>query len=218
MDIAEMLSLYLADIPNTKTLKATSGEIALEIVGKESIDLVLLDIMLPKMDGYEVLKKIREKKNIPAIIISAKNEDNETILALNLGADDYITKPFNPLVVVARTKAQLRRISISETEDGIIRIGNLQLNTNTCTLHKSNRKIDLTYTEYNLLKHFMESPRRVYTKQQLYIAVWEEDSISYDNLIMVYISKLREKIEDDPKHPEYLINVRGLGYKFENNQ
>jgi len=215
-DISDMIALYLSDIPDIEVIQACSGEVAIDIFNKNDIDLILLDIALPQITGYSVLQTIREKKNIPVIIVSAKSQDNETILGLNLGADDYITKPFNPLVLVARVKAQLRRLPINnDAVNGIIRIGDLELNTATCTLSKDGVQIDLTYTEYNLLRHFMKSPRRVFTKRQLFQAVWDDDTGYYDNTIMVYISKLREKIEGDPKNPQYIKTVRGLGYKFE---
>jgi len=215
-DISDMLSMYLMDIPDIDILQATTGEAAVDICTRQEIDLILLDLALPRMSGYEVLQKIREIKNVSVIIVSAKSQDNETILGLNLGADDYITKPFNPLIVVARVKAQLRRLTASgEIEGGTIRIGSLELNTATCSLRKDGESIELTYTEYNLLRYFMKSPYRVFTKRQLFYAVWEEDSGYFENNVMVYISKVRDKIEDDPKNPQYIKTVRGLGYKFE---
>ena len=215
-DISDMLSMYLKDIPDVDIIQATTGEAAVDICTKQEIDVILLDLALPRMSGYEVLQTIRETHNMSVIIVSAKSQDNETILGLNLGADDYITKPFNPLVVVARVKAQLRRLTASgEIDGGIIRIGTLELNTATCSLRKCGESIELTYTEYNLLRHFMKSPHRVFTKRQLFYAVWEEDSGYYENTVMVYISKVRDKIEDDPKNPQYIKTVRGLGYRFE---
>jgi len=217
-DIADILTMYLEDIPNIEIQQAASGEIALEIIKKKKISLMLLDIMLPKMSGYEVLRKIKKRTNIPVIIISAKIEDNEVILGLNLGADDYITKPFNSLIVVARVKAQLRRLQNSyDNSEKIIRVDDLLLNTTSCSLQKDGEEIELTYLEYKMLKYFMEHQNHVLSNQQLLSSVWGEDAnLSYynNNIIMVYISKLRFKIEDNSRNPQYIKTVRGLGYKF----
>lgn len=219
LDIVELIKLYLEN-EKFNYLIAGDGKKALEIMNEEKIDLIVLDIMIPIVNGYEVLKKVREKHNLPIIILSSKNMNNDIILGLNLGADDYVTKPFNPLELMARIKAQLRRFhklgagDITEEEPDI-RVQDLLLKCRECRLFKNDIYIELTYMEYKLLKFLMSAPGRVYTKKQLFTHVWEEDVLYSENTIMVYISKLREKIEDIPKEPKYIKTVRGLGYKFE---
>lgn len=178
--------------------------------------------MMPKMDGFELTKKIREKYNIPIIILTAKTEDTDSILGLNLGADDYLTKPFNPLVIVARVAAQLRRFynlggtSTPSEQSGVLCLGELELDIATLILKKRGKEIIITPNEFKLLSFMMKIPGRVYTKDQLCEAVNGEFYENYENAIMVHISHLREKIEDDPKNPQYIKNVRGIGYKIEN--
>jgi len=183
------------------------------------IHLVILDIMLPELNGYEVIKRIRKISNVPVIILSAKNQDADKILGLNLGADDYVAKPFNPLELVARINAQIRRFydfgGSKEKQDEKVIIGELMLDQRECKLYKKNREIDLTYMEYKLLKLFMTEPGRVFTKAQIFELVWENEYYYTDNTVVVYISKLRDKIEDDSKNPQLIKTVRGLGYRFE---
>lgn len=218
LDIVELIKIYLKN-ENYDYHIASDGKKALQIINDEKIDLIVLDIMIPIVSGYEVLKKVREKNNIPIIVLSSKNMNNDIILGLTLGADDYVTKPFEPLQLIARIKAQLRRFhklggSEIDTEQDI-KIQDLVLRCRECQLLKRDTNIELTYMEYKLLKFLMSSPGRVYTKKQLFTYVWEEDVLYSENTIMVYISKLRDKIEDNPKEPIYIRTIRGLGYKFE---
>ncbi|MER0281708.1 response regulator transcription factor [Clostridioides difficile] len=220
-DIVNILKIFL-ESSEYRVLTADNGETAFDIVQKEKIDLAVLDIMMPKMDGFELTRKIRETKNIPIIILTAKIEDSDSILGLNLGADDYLTKPFNPLVIVARVAAQLRRfynLGSSNTNDnnsdGVLSLGDLILDTATLTLKKKGQEIVITPNEFKLLSFLMKSPGRVYTKSQLCEAINGEFYENYENAIMVHISHLREKIEDDPRNPNYIKNVRGIGYKIE---
>ena len=217
-EIVDLIKLYLEQ-EEYNVFEAEDGEKALEIFDKEEIELVVLDLMLPKLNGYEVLKKIRKKSKVPIIILSAKNQDNEKILGLKLGADDYMTKSFNPLELVARIQAQIRRYyefgGAKECEEERIVIGNLTLDQKECKLYREEREIILTYTEYKLLKMLMSQPGRVFTKEQIFEYVWESEYLYTDNTVVVYISKLREKIEYNPKEPKFITTVRGLGYRFE---
>lgn len=223
IDIVNILKLYM-ESSGYNVLTADNGLSAFELIQNEQIDLAILDVMMPKMDGFTLTKKIRESKNIPILILTAKIEDNDKILGLNLGADDYLTKPFNPLEIVARVGANLRRFyklngNNEQGEDGdspILTLGELALDTNTLVLRKNGNEIIITPNEYKILCHMMKSPGRVYTKSQLCEAMNGEYYDNYENAIMVHISHLRDKIEDDPKNPHYIKNVRGVGYKIEN--
>lgn len=203
-----------------KVYTALNGASAYEIVTKEKIDLAVLDIMMPEMDGYQLTVKIREQYNFPIIFLSAKNQDNDKILGLNMGADDYMTKPFNPLEIIARVNSSLRRtyqLNTNENvkEDSSYRVGELELNTDRISVSKGGESVTLTPTEFKILALLMKNPGRVYTKAQIYEAINGECFESDENAIMVHISKLREKIKDDSKSPEYIKNIRGLGYKIE---
>ncbi len=216
-EIVDLIKLYLEN-EGYNIHELYDGDGVLSTIKKYQIDLIILDIMLPKLNGYEVLKKIREIYNIPIIILSAKNLDNDIIIGLNLGADDYMVKPFNPLQLVARVNAQIRRFyklgatSKPEENNKDICVGELKLNCNECKLYKSNQPIELTYMEFNLIKYFMLNPGRVFTKKQIFEEVWNNEYIYSDNTVMVYISKLRDKVEDNPKEPIYIKTIRGLGY------
>lgn len=216
-DICKILTLYLSS-EGYNTFVVNDGEKALNVIEKEQIDIVVLDIMMPLMDGYEVIKELRKTKNIPIIIISAKSNDNDKILGLNIGADDYICKPFNPIEVVARVKAQLRSYYNFRKEENneIIKVSDLVLNTKTLKLYKNSEEIVVTPNEYKILLLLMKNPERVYTNSQICEAINGEYYDNYENTIAVHISHLREKIEDDKNNPRYIINVRGLGYKIEN--
>lgn len=211
-DIRNILRLYL-ESEGYRVVEAADGEQALEAVREQAPDLAILDVMMPKLDGLAVTRALRQRSDIPILILSAKSQDNDKILGLNLGADDYIAKPFNALEVVARVKAQLRRSDRSIS--AAISLGGLTLNTETCSLLKEDQPISLTPTEYRLLSLFMRSPGRVFTKVQLSQALNGEYYETDDNTIMVHISKLRDKIEDNPRKPARLVTVRGLGYRFE---
>lgn len=214
-DIIDLLELYLAK-DNIDILRAEDGQEALDILKKGNIDICLLDVMMPKITGYQVMKKAKKFTDIPIIFITAKSDDNDVILGLDLGAVDYIKKPFNPLEVAARVRAQLRRSHINcEVKDNIIRIGDVELDTKEAMLKVRNLDFILTSIEFKMLKYLMVNKGMILTKVQIFEEVWREDFITDDNIIMVYISKLREKIEENPKQPVYLKTIRGLGYKFE---
>ena len=217
-EIIDLIKIYMEQ-EEYFIYEACDGESAINIFEKEEIHLVVLDIMLPKLNGYEVIKRLRKRSNVPVIILSAKNQDADKILGLNLGADDYLAKPFNPLELVARINAQMRRFydfgGSKEKQDEKVIIGDLMLDQRECKLYKKDKEIDLTYMEYKLLKLFMTEPGRVFTKAQIFELVWESEYYYTDNTVVVYISKLRDKIEDDSKHPQMIKTVRGLGYRFE---
>lgn len=217
-EIIDLIKIYLEQ-EEYSIYEACDGESAINIFEKEEIHLVVLDIMLPKLNGYEVIKRLRKRSNVPVIILSAKNQDADKILGLNLGADDYLAKLFNPLELVARINAQMRRFydfgGSKEKQDEKVIIGDLMLDQRECKLYKKDKEIDLTYMEYKLLKLFMTEPGRVFTKAQIFELVWESEYYYTDNTVVVYISKLRDKIEDDSKNPQMIKTVRGLGYRFE---
>ncbi len=218
-DIIDLLEMYL-DNAGYEVLTAENGLLAWQsLSSNDDIDLVIMDIMMPEMTGYQLLRKMRETKNIPVIIISAKTEDSDKILGLDLGADDYISKPFNPLEVVARVRSNLRRFySLNDTnfdDDGLLTVGDLALNTNSMTLKKGSEEIALTPMEYKILMLLMQNPGKVFTKIQIYQHASGDYVENDENTIMVHMSNLREKIEQDPKMPKYLKTIRGLGYKLE---
>ena len=222
-DIVELLSLYLTGEGFT-VFSAGNGLQALERVEVERIDVAILDIMLPVLNGYDLLRKIREKHNFPVIILSAKDLDTDRILGLNLGADAYLTKPFNPLEVVAYVKSALRRYyelggnaaaEKSAVEKTTLTIGELELDLLKFILRRRGQIVPLTPAELKIVLKLMQSPGRVYTKAQLYACIGGELYESDDNTMMVHISNIRAKIEDDPSNPRYIKTVRGLGYKIE---
>ena len=219
-DIVNLIKLYFEN-ENYEFFWAKDGEEALEIFNKEKIDLAVVDIMMPKMNGYELTKNIRQKSNIPILILSAAHLDSDKILGLNLGADDYMVKPFNPLELIARVNALLRRFynmggaAQQKKDEGKLVLGELVLDTHQLTLEKRGQPISLTAMEYKILILLMKSPGRVFTKMQIYEEVNGDYYSNDDNTMMVHISNLRDKIEDDPKNPQYIKTVRGLGYKIE---
>jgi len=219
-DIIDLLKLYLEN-EKFQVLSAINGEEALEIVENNEIHLAILDIMMPKLNGFELTKKIRKISNMPILILSAKNLDSDKILGLDLGADDYLTKPFNPLEIIARVKSSIRRCynlkadEVASEKENILTVGELSLNTESFMLTKGGNEISITPTEYRILALLMKSPGRVYTKMQIYELIKGEYFESDENTIMVHISKLRDKIEDDSKNPLYIKTIRGLGYKIE---
>lgn len=224
-DIVELLSLYLTGEGYT-VFSAENGLQALEITESAKIDLAILDIMMPEMNGYDVLRRIRENYNFPVIILSAKELDTDRILGLNLGADAYLTKPFNPLEVIAYVKSALRRyyelgsndpIDKNTMEEPSLTVGELQLDLLKFILRKRGRIVPLTPAELKIVVKLMRSPGHVYTKAQLYACIGGELYESDDNTMMVHISNIRSKIEDDPSNPKYIKTVRGLGYKIEAN-
>lgn len=220
-EILEILELYLSK-EGYEVIKAYDGEEALQkIYENKDIALVILDIMMPKIDGNIIVKKVREKQSIPIIILSAKNQDSDKIISLDLGADDYITKPFNPLEMVARVNAQIRRVyklSTPINKNEVIKIGDVELDTYNVRVKVKGAEKELTYMEYGILKLLMENAGRILTKNQIFNAVWKEEFLGGDNTIMVHISRLRDKIEEDSRNPVYLKTVRGLGYKFDKRE
>ena len=218
-DIIGLLKLYL-EKDGYEVVVATNGEEAFQKAMKNKISLAILDIMMPKMNGYELTKRLREVTQIPILILSAKNDDSEKILGLDLGADDYLTKPFNPLEVLARIRSLLRRsyefnAESMEQEGKVITIGEITLDESARTISKNGVEIPCTPTEYKMLALFMKKPGRVFTKAQIYECINGEYYQSDDNSLMVHIYRIREKIEEDSKNPTYIKTVRGLGYKFE---
>lgn len=219
-ELLDALELY-TERENIELIKADSGIFALELFAKETPHLVLLDIMMPEPDGFSVLRKIRAESNFPAIMLTARGEDYDKILGLELGADDYITKPFNPMEVVARIKAQLRRCYDykGSTADGELRCFDIVLNRAEACVFKSGRALELTKTEFLILELLMSGRGRIFTKRQIFDYVRDDGYIADDNnTVMVHISNLRAKIEDDPRSPKILKTVKGLGYKIEREQ
>jgi len=198
--------------------KAGDGMEALAILEREEIHLILLDIMMPKMDGITATFKIRQEKNIPIIMLSAKSEDTDKILGLNIGADDYVTKPFHPLELLARVKSQLRRYTnlgtYKVTEDEI-QVRGLTLNKSTKTVSVDGNDVRLTATEYKILELLMENKGRVFSIEEIYERVWREPYLNAENTVAVHVRRIREKIEINPKEPKYLKVVWGIGYKIE---
>jgi DNA-binding response OmpR family regulator len=217
-EIVELVELYLTQ-NDTQIYKAYDGKMAMEIIEKEDIHLAILDIMMPGLNGFQLVKEIRKTYNMPLIILSARDEFSDKIFGLNIGADDYMTKPFNPLELNARVDAQLRRFydlgNGNKETDKEIQLGDLLVNPECYTVYKKNEQLQLTSTEYKILVFLLENIGRVYTKKQIFEHVWEDYYYDDENAIRVHISNLRDKIEDNPKCPKYLITVRGLGYKIE---
>ena len=217
-DIIGLLKLYL-EKDGYELILAKDGEEAFEKILQNDISLAILDIMMPKMNGYELTKKLREITQIPILILSAKNQDSEKILGLDLGADDYLTKPFNPLEVIARVRSLLRRsyeFKVENVEENnIITLGEITLDDNSRIIRKNGEEIQFTATEYKILALLMKKPGRVFTKAQIYECINGEYYQSDDNSLMVHIYRIREKVESDSKNPMYVKTVRGLGYKFE---
>ena len=216
-EIRDAIEIYLKN-ENIKVFKAKDGIDALMILEEEEIHLILMDIMMPRMDGIKATFKIRESKNIPIIMLSAKSEDTDKILGLNMGADDYVTKPFNPLELLARVKSQLRRytnLGNYKVDDDEITVRGLSLNKNTKMITIDGEEVRLTSTEYKILELLMENKGRVFSIEEIYERVWKEPYYNAENTVAVHIRRIREKIEIDPKDPKYLKVVWGIGYKIE---
>lgn len=217
-EIRDVLHLYL-EKDGYEVVEACDGVDAMEKIKKEKPDLAILDIMMPGLDGYRVLRNIRENNNIPVIMLSARDTDADKILGLDLGADDYITKPFGPLEAVARVNSNIRRFySLGAGGDGReraseLKVQDLRLDLDACVLHRGEEIIELTSVEFRIMKLFMEEPGKVFTKQQIYEQGWGDEYMLSDNNIMVCISKLRTKLEQDGR--EYIKTIRGLGYRLE---
>ncbi len=200
--------------------RAYDGLEALDIVASEEIHLIIIDVMMPRLDGLSAVMKIRERKNIPIIVLSAKSEDTDKILGLSMGADDYVTKPFNPMELMARVRSQLRRyirLGDVNTQPGekIVRTGRLAFNFDTRVLTADGEEVRLTATETGIVEFLMRTPGRIFSAEEIYERVWGEEAFASDNTVMVHIRRIREKIELNPKEPEYLKVVWGIGYKIE---
>ena len=213
--IVDAIEIYLQN-EGYKIFKAHNGIEALEVIKDNEIHLIIMDIMMPKMDGLRATMKIREENNIPVIMLSAKSEDSDKIIGLNLGADDYITKPFNPLELIARVKSQLRRyttLGSLETRSNVYRTGGLEIDDESKTITVDGDEVHLTPVQYNILKLLTANAGRVFSIEEIYERVWKETAFSPENTVSVHIRKIREKIEINPKEPKYLKVVWGVGYK-----
>lgn len=216
-DIVSALSIYLST-ENYNIFTAYTGQDALDIVAKHDIHLILMDIMMPQMDGIAATVKLRETSNIPIILLTAKSEDSDKILGLNIGADDYITKPFNPIEVLARVRSQLRRYTSlggMAKKASHLTNGGIEMDDESKIVTVDGEVVSLTPSEYNILKLLMENPGRVFSSTQIYERIWNEDACGSGSVVAVHIRHLREKIEIDPSNPRYLKVVWGLGYKIE---
>lgn len=219
-DIVDAIEIYLAP-EGYHILKAYDGIQAIEMMRSNDIQLLIMDVMMPRMDGIRATLKIREESNIPIIILSAKTEDTDKIFGLNVGADDYVTKPFNSLELVARVKSQLRRYTklgtmTSETVSNVYRTGGLEINDDMKQVTVDGRVVEkLTPIQYNILLFLTKNKGRVFSIEQIYENIWNEDAINADNTVAVHIRHIREKIEINPKEPRYLKVVWGIGYKME---
>ena len=221
-EIVGAIEIYLKN-EGYNIIKAYNGKEALDLVNKNDIHLILLDIMMPEKDGLETLEELRKTKNIPVILLSAKSEDYDKIGGLNLGADDYITKPFNPLELIARVKSHLRRYvslgTLKKEEDGnIYSTGGLVLNDDTKKVLVDGKEVKLTATEFNILKFLIQNKGKVYSIPDIYENVWKEEGFGAENIIAVHIRHIREKIEINPKEPRYLKVIWGVGYKIEDEK
>ena len=220
-EIVDAIEIYLSQ-DGYKIYKAYDGEQAIQILDKEDIHLLIMDIMMPRLDGIRATLKIREYSSIPIIILSAKSEDTDKILGLNIGADDYICKPFNPLELVARVKSNLRRYTSLGSQTGenkaIYQVGGLILNDDTKQVTVDDEPVKMTPIEYNILLLLMKNQGRVFSINQIYESIWNEDAIGADNTVAVHIRHIREKIEINPKEPRYLKVVWGVGYKIDKEQ
>ena len=217
-EIVEAIDIYLRE-EGYQVYKAYDGEQAVELLAKEQIHLLIMDVMMPKMDGIAATLKIRESSSIPIIILSAKTEDTDKILGLNIGADDYVTKPFNPLELMARVKSNLRRYtllgSMGQENTQIYQAGGLVINDETKEVSVDGETVKLTPIEYNILLLLVKNQGRVFSINQLYENIWNEDAIGADNTVAVHIRHIREKIEINPREPRYLKVVWGVGYKID---
>ena len=217
-EIVDAIEIYLMQ-EGFEVCKAYDGEEALDVLKKENINLLIIDVMMPKLDGIRATLQVRKESSIPIIILSAKTEDVDKILGLNVGADDYITKPFNPLELIARVKSQLRRYTTlsngNPAGSDVIEVGGLVLDDQTKRVTVDGEEVKLTPIEYNILLLLMKNKGKVYSINQIYENIWNEQAIGADNTVAVHIRHIREKIEINPKEPRYLKVVWGVGYKIE---
>lgn len=217
--IVEAIEIYLTQ-EGYEVLKAYDGEEAIQTLKKEHVDLLIMDVMMPRLDGIRATLKIREENSLPIIILSAKSEDADKILGLNIGADDYVTKPFNPLELVARAKSQLRRYTqlgstVQDEKKEVYEVGGLSINDELKEVTVDGESVRLTPIEYNILLLLVKNQGKVFSIDQIYENIWNEEAIGADNTVAVHIRHIREKIEINPKEPRYLKVVWGVGYKIE---
>lgn len=218
-EIVEAIEIYLTQ-EGYEVLKAYDGEEAIQTLKKEHADLLIMDVMMPRLDGIRATLKIREENSLPIIILSAKSEDADKILGLNIGADDYVTKPFNPLELVARAKSQLRRYTqlgstVQDEKKEVYEVGGLSINDELKEVTVDGESVRLTPIEYNILLLLVKNQGKVFSIDQIYENIWNEEAIGADNTVAVHIRHIREKIEINPKEPRYLKVVWGVGYKIE---
>lgn len=218
-EIVEAIEIYLTQ-EGYEVLKAYDGEEAIQTLKKEHVDLLIMDVMVPRLDGIRATLKIREENSLPIIILSAKSEDADKILGLNIGADDYVTKPFNPLELVARAKSQLRRYTqlgstVQDEKKEVYEVGGLSINDELKEVTVDGESVRLTPIEYNILLLLVKNQGKVFSIDQIYENIWNEEAIGADNTVAVHIRHIREKIEINPKEPRYLKVVLGVGYKIE---
>lgn len=218
-EIVEAIEIYLTQ-EGYEVLKAYDGEEAIQTLKKEHVDLLIMDVMMPRLDGIRATLKIREENSLPIIILSAKSEDADKILGLNIGADDYVTKPFNPLELVARAKSQLRRdtqlgSTVQDEKKEVYEVGGLSINDELKEVTVDGESVRLTPIEYNILLLLVKNQGKVFSIDQIYENIWNEEAIGADNTVAVHIRHIREKIEINPKEPRYLKVVWGVGYKIE---
>lgn len=218
-EIVKAIEIYLTK-ENYNVLKAYNGEECLNVLRDNTIHLIILDIMMPVKDGIETIKKIREEKAIPVIMLSAKSEDEDKINGLNLGADDYVTKPFNPLELIARVNSGIRRYTklntVETKKSNIYKSGELILDDDLKRVSVDGKEVKLTSTEFNILKFLIKNKGKVYSIDEIYQNVWGDDAYGVENVIAVHIRHIREKLEINPKEPKYLKVIWGIGYKIEN--
>ena len=216
-DIVSALKIYLTS-PDMKIFTAGNGREALDILEREEIHLILMDIMMPVMDGISAMVKIREKSNIPVILLTAKSEDSDKILGLNVGADDYVTKPFNPAEVIARVRSCLRRYlqlgGNVRRDDETLKTGGIELDDREKRVMVDGKKVNLTPTEFDILRLFMKNPGKVFSPRDIYREVWHDSPLGSENTVAVHIRHLREKIEINPAEPRYITVVWGQGYRL----
>lgn len=218
-EIVEAIEIYLTQ-EGYEVLKAYDGEEAIQTLKKEHVNLLIMDVMMPRLDGIRATLKIREENSLPIIILSAKSEDADKILGLNIGADDYVTKPFNPLELVARAKSQLRRYTqlgstVQDEKKEVYEVGGLSINDELKEVTVDGESVRLTPIEYNILLLLVKNQGKVFSIDQIYENIWNEEAIGADNTVAVHIRHIREKIEINPKEPRYLKVVWGVGYKIE---
>lgn len=219
-DIVNALKIYLTD-PSHRLFEAFNGNDALSLIEREEIHLILMDIMMPELDGISAMVKIREKSNVPIILITAKSEDSDKILGLTVGADDYITKPFNPIEVSARVKSQLRRymqLGGGRIKKDVLCVGGIELDDSAKLVTRDGCPIQLTPTEYEILKLLMSYIGRVFSPKEIYREIWQEEPLTAENTVAVHIRHLREKIEINPAEPRFLKAVWGHGYMMEGDK